>query len=236
MIDKDGRQVCPLVAPRHKPIEPFNVVDIRRLLAVAERSRYGALIDLAIRTGMRRGELLGLRWSDFDEEAGVLYVNQALHRITGKGLQFTPPKTGRSRRVVELSPFSMERLQLHRDLQEDERRLAGRGYQDHNLIFATSIGTPIDPANLRRAWDKIATEAELPALRFHDLRHASATFMLKQGTHPRIVMERLGHSSIRVTMDIYSHVMPGLQSQAARMLDTMLDGGELPLALPESGR
>jgi integrase len=175
-------------------------------------------------TGLRQGELLGLRWQDVNLDAGARHVQQTCQWLPGQGFIFRQPKTSRSCRAVALSPDTVQRVRQHRHRQLEERLLVGPAYQDHGLVFATPLGTPIDPSNLRRAWARIVKAAGLDHLRFHDLRHAHATLMLQQGTHPKVVSERLGHSGIGITLDIYSHVLPGIQAQAAAQLDGLVNG------------
>lgn len=208
---------------RHE-IPALTAGDAQRLLEAAEATSHGSLVYVAIMTGLRRGELLGLRWQDLDLDTGSLYVRQALQRLGGQGITFRAPKTRGSGRAVALSPDTVRRLRQHRQRQLEERLLLGQAYQDNGLVFATPMGMPSDPANLRRAWSRIVKAAGLGHLRFHDLRHAHATLMLAGGVHPKIVSERLGHSGIRITMDTYSHVMPGLQAQAAAQMDGLLRG------------
>ena len=120
------------------------------------------------------------------------------------------------------TPVLLALLRSHRKTQAEARLLAGPAYQDNGLVFATSIGTPVEPGNLLRSWRKIRTEAGMPALRIHDLRHAHATLRLSQGVHPKVVPERLGHASANITLNTYSHVLPGLQEAAAAQLDSVL--------------
>lgn len=195
---------------------------IQRLLGAAAKTRHRTIIYLAVMTGLRRGELLGLRWADVDLDRGTLSVRRALQRLTGEGITYRAPKTQSSNRSVALSPDTIETLRRHRKDQLEERLSLGPAYQDQGLVFTTPLGTPIDPANLRRAWSGIVTRAGVEPLRFHDLRHAHATLLLLQGIHPKIVSERLGHSSVRITLDTYSHVLPGLQAQAAAQLDLLI--------------
>lgn len=195
---------------------------LQGLLEAAGKTRLYALIYLAMMTGLRRGELLGLRWEDVDIERRTLAVRQALQRLTGQGITFRVPKTRSSQRSVALSPETVRTLRAHRQHQLEERLLLGPGYQDHGLVFTTPLGIPLDPANLRRAWEGIVKTAGTIDVRFHDLRHAHATLLLLQGTHPKVVSERLGHSSVRITLDTYSHVLPGLQAEAAANLDHVL--------------
>lgn len=198
---------------------------VRQLVAVAEETRYGALVHLAAMTGMRRGELLGLRWRDVNFNAATLHVRQTLQRLPGRGTSYGPPKTHRSSRPVALSPITLKRLKAHRRSQLEERLALGSAYQDNDLAFATSIGTPIDPSNLHRAWHRILKTSGIQDVRFHDLRHAHASIMLQQGVHPKVVSERLGHSGVRITLDVYSHVLPGIQADAAANFDAAIGLG-----------
>ena len=170
-------------------------------------------------TGLRRGELLGLRWEDVDLEAGVLYVRQTCQWLPGKGFIFGQPKTHRSTRPVALSPDTVRRLRAHRQHQLQERLALGPAYRGKDLVFANALGEPVHQSSLRNAWLQIVKKAGVRQLRFHDLRHAHASLLLRQGVHPKIVSDRLGHSGIGITMDTYSHVMPGLQAQAAAQLN-----------------
>jgi integrase len=194
----------------------------RAVMGAADATPFGPFVRLALLTGMRRGELLGLRWSDVDLDGGALHVQQTAQRIDGQGIVFRQPKTRLSRRSIALSPDAVAVLRQHRRRQAEARLLAGSAYVDRDLVFATGLGTPIEPGNLRRSWLGIIRAAGLPGLRIHDLRHAHATLMLRQGVHPKVVSERLGHASVNITLDTYSHVLPGLQEAAAAALDTIL--------------
>ncbi len=195
---------------------------IRQLLAAADDTRYGTLVHTAVMTGLRQGELLGLRWRDVDLETGTLSVRQTCQWLPREGFVFRQPKTHRSTRPVALSPRTVQRLRQHRSQQLEERLSLGPAYEDNDLVFATPLGTPLHPNTLRVGWLRILKAANIGHLRFHDLRHAHATLMLQQGVHPKIVSERLGHSGIAITMDTYSHVLPGLQAEAAAQLDDLL--------------
>ena len=140
-------------------------------------------------------------------------------------MTYSAPKTAKSARSVALSRETVNRLRRHRHDQLESRLVLGPAYQDDDLVFATAIGTPYNPSNVRRIWLTITRQAGLQ-MRFHDLRHAHATLMLQQGTHPKIVSERLGHSTIAITLDTYSHVLPGLQREAADKLDSLFPLGQ----------
>lgn len=175
-------------------------------------------------TGARRGELLGLTWQDVDLDAGMLRIRQAANWLPGRGFVLSQPKTHRSRRPIALAAPTVDVLKEHRRRQV-EQRLAFGGWPDHDLVFTNETGGPLDPANLRRAWLDVVRTAGVGHVRLHDLRHACATLMLTQGVHPRVVAERLGHADTATTMNIYSHVLPHLQEEAAIGLERLLSNG-----------
>jgi integrase len=217
---------------------PASVVDKPRLenkemkILTAEQSmqflnqtrgtRYHELFHLAITTGLRQGELLGLWWTDLNWQSGTLKIRRQLQRITGQGLVFTEPKSSKSRRLITLGPTTIGLLRDHERNQDNERVFAGDLWEENNMIFSTPHGKPIEPRNLLRIFKKLLKEASLPEIRFHDLRHTAASLMLQEGIHPKIVQERLGHSRISLTLDIYSHVLPAMQQEAAAKLDELL--------------
>jgi len=213
--------------PDRYEIPALGPEQIGRLLQAGDETRHGALVHTALMTGLRLGELLGLRWQDADMDAQVLHVRQTCQWVNGQGFIFREPKTHRSTRAVALSPRTVDRLRRHRLQQLEERLVAGAAYQDRDLVFATALGTPLRQSDVRSVWLRIVSAAGLERVRFHDLRHAHATLMLQQGVHPKIVSERLGHSGIAITMDTYSHVLPGLQAEAAVQLDRLLASSRL---------
>lgn len=150
-------------------------------------------------------------------------IAAALQRVEGR-LQLVEPKSKRSRRTVSIPTSVLESLRRHRTRQLQERLFAGAKWQEHGLVFTTSIGTPIDPRNVTRHFRSVLRKAGLPAKRFHDLRHTCASLLLAQGVHARVVMEMLGHSQIQLTLDTYSHVVPSLQRDAADLMDGVLKG------------
>jgi len=180
-------------------------------------------VRLAVLTGMRRGELLGLRWGDVDLEGATVNVQQTAQRLSGQGIVFRQPKTRLSRRSIALSPAAVHVLRQQRRRQAEARLLAGSAYEDRDLVFASGLGSPVEAGSLARTWSRITSAADVGHVRFHDLRHAHATLLLRQGVHPKIVSERLGHASIAITLDTYSHVVPGLQAAAAAQLDALLE-------------
>jgi integrase len=208
--------------PERKEMKVLNADQARALLDEIEGERLEALYYVAITTGLRQGELLGLRWSDLDWDNGHLHVQRQLQRVTGEGLVFSEPKSAAGRRLVKLGSAALDKLRDHRERQEQERLFAGERWREHNLIFPSTIGTPMEPRNLLRHFKGLLQRADLPVIRFHDLRHTAATLMLKQRIHGKIVQERLGHSSISLTLDTYSHALPSLQDGAAEEMDTLL--------------
>src|SRR5690606_620189 len=138
------------------------------------------------------------------------------------GTKFSEPKTDHGKRSISLAAESIDALKNHRKVQAEEKLRAGSMYEDHDLVVASSIGTPVLHRNLDRSWFKLMEKAGVPKIRFHDLRHTHATLMLKHGVHPKVVSERLGHSSIGITLDTYSHVLPSLQDAAAKQFNDAL--------------
>jgi len=200
----------------------WNAAQVTTFLAIAEATtRYAPVFMLAVLTGLRRGELLAVRWRDIDLDRGILAVRQTLVDRNGT-LSFSSPKTHRSSRPVDLPESAIAALKAHRRTQLEERLAAGPIWQDHDLVFATDLGRPIHPRNLFRAMQVAITKAKLPPIRFHDLRHTHATLLFQADVHPKIVSERLGHATIGLTLDVYSHTLPGMQREAASRLDAML--------------
>lgn len=205
----------------HHEIHPLTIDEARSFLDAAQGERLEALYSVALALGVRRGEALGLRWQDVDLDQRALTVNQTVQRVGGK-LRFLEPKTERSRRTISIPDTVVSALRTHRTHQLEERLAAGRRWQDLGLVFATRVGTPLEPRNVHRDFKRILAKAEVPDQRFHDLRHAAASLLLAQGISPRVVMELLGHSRIGITMDTYSHVIPSLMREAADKMDEVL--------------
>lgn len=171
---------------------------------------------------MRQGELLALKWDDVDLERGVLRVRRTITRLNGT-FALGEPKTPKSRRSVKLTGLAVEALRAHLSRQLEEIDKTGSLYGDQGLVFATEAGTLVNPTNLRqRSFAKLLKRAKLPEIRFHDLRHTCATLLLVRNVNPKIVSEMLGHSSISITLDTYSHVLPDMQDSAARALEEAL--------------
>jgi integrase len=197
---------------RSKDIEPLSIEEGRHLLAAARGDRLWAVYELAVRLGLRRGELLGLRWRDVDLVAGVVHVRQNLQRVGGE-LLITETKTQRSTRKLALPDPCVTALRARRATQLADRLAAGERWTSSDLVFTTRYGTPIEPRNLNRSFAVLCKNAGLRQVRLHDLRHTCASLLHEQGADARTIMEVLGHSSIRVTLDIYTFVR--LETQRA---------------------
>jgi len=203
-------------------IDPLTEEEARRLLETVRGDRLETLYVLALNTGMRQGELLALKWDDVDLERGVLRVRRTLTHAN-KSFVLGEPKTKNSRRTIRLTTGAVNALRMHLSRQLEEIEYMGSLYQPGGLIFATETGTIINPSNLRnRSFKPLLKGAGLPPIRFHDLRHTCATLLLSNDVNAKVVSEMLGHSSIRITLDIYSHLMPDMQEKAAKALEKAL--------------
>ncbi len=207
--------------PRRHETRTLDEEATARLLEAVKGGRLYLPVLLAATTGMRRGEILALRWQDVDLRAGTLAVRQSMEQ-TREGCRFKQPKTQKSRRVIALPPLAVEGLRRHKAEQAKQKLLLGPGYQDNGLVCAQPDGQPWSPGALTNAFRYVVRRAGYPGIRFHDLRHGHASQLLRAGIHPKVVSERLGHSTVGITLDTYSHVLPGLQEEAARRIDTAL--------------
>ncbi len=206
----------------HKEMIVLDVYQVSQFLIAAQGSYYEALYHLAIKTGMRQGELFGLKWTDLQWQSGTLQVQRQVKRVPGSGWQFAEPKTKKGRRKIQLGEGTLRVLRIHRTRQEQQKQLARGGWQEHGLIFPNSVGTPGDPSNLRKDFLRVLEAAMLPRLRFHDLRHTAASLMLNNGVPPIVVSRILGHAKPSTTMDIYGHLLSDMQHEAARIMDELV--------------
>jgi integrase len=200
--------------------------ELRRLFVAAADDRLHALWVLLGTTGMRVGEALALRWDDVDLQTGRLEVRRALQRQRGRGLVFVEPKSARSRRGIHLAAGTVAALQAHRARQNDERAFMGRGWTDQGMVFCTMHGGPLEHSTVTYAFGKVLRSAGLAKVRIHDLRHTAATLLLKKGMHPKVVQEFLGHSSVTLTLDTYSHVVPSLHVEVANRMQGLFEAPE----------
>ena len=208
-------------------------MQVQSFLDAIRGHKWEALFTLALATGMRQGELLGLKWQDINFSTGTLQVRRILTRIpsetSGKVFIEAEPKTQYSRRSITIASFALETLNRHRLRQIETRLKAGELWNEHDYVFCTLVGTHLRPSHVVDEFKKLLKRADLPDIRFHDLRHSAATLLLSLGVRPKVVQELLGHTQISMTMDIYSHVLPSMQQDAVSKLNTLLmsrkDGG-----------
>ena len=228
-----ARNVCDRVSPprkEHREITPLSVEQIHLLLEAARGHPQEALFILALHTGMRRGELLGLKWQDISFTEGTLQVRRILNRVPTKmvkeaGQRYieTEPKTKKSRRNIFLTESALDALKQHQSRQLEARLKAGAAWEHHDYVFCTPLGKHLTPGHDALVQLKnLLAKAGLPAIRFHDLRHSSASLLLSLGVHPKVVQELLGHTQISMTMDIYSHALPTMQKEAMEKLNRKL--------------
>jgi integrase len=219
-----ARNVSTLVnVPRmaESEIHPLTAEEARILLDMASGDRLYALYALALGTGMRQSEVLGLQWPELDLEAALVRVRWQLKREGGRWV-WKQPKTRRSRRQIALSASTVAALRAHRAAQAEERLRIGPAWEDHELVFCTRLGRPLIARNIYRAFQAHLERGGLPTVRFHDLRHTAATLLLAGRVNPKVVSEMLGHATVAITLDIYSHVLPDMQQDAAATLEQVL--------------
>ncbi len=218
LIPRNPADAVKAPTPSPKEMRPLSAPEARGLLEAARGARLEAFYVLALHTGMRSGELLGLKWHDIDLSSTVptIRVRRTLTRTgNGKGLALGEPKTKKSRRTVRLTPRAVDVLKGHRARQAKEKLKAGTLYEDQGLVFAGEGGNLINPSNIRqRSFAPLLRKAGLPGITFHDLRHTCASLLFQRNIHPKFVQELLGHASVAITLDTYSHMLPGMGGEA----------------------
>ncbi|MDH5327985.1 MAG: site-specific integrase [Gammaproteobacteria bacterium] len=207
--------------PVSKEVQALDEEQTVALLKVAEGTPLYMPILFAVTTGLRRGELVGLKWKDIDLETSGVTVSRSIQQTKGK-VEIKKPKTESSKRTVTIPSIAMEALQTHRIEQNKQRLKLGKIYQNEDWVFAKPDGSLWKPDSLTQAFRKLISDSGLPKVRFHDLRHSHASQLLKKGVHPKVAQERLGHSSIAITLDLYSHLLKGVQEEAASKVDEAL--------------
>lgn len=205
-----------------KEIQILNEDQARQFLMATVGTYFETAFHLALTTGMRKGELLGLKWSDIDWERGTLHVQRQLQQVGWGGSTLVAPKTRAGRRKLKLGPASLAQLGAHRERQALLKAAAGSQWQEMDLIFTTRIGTYADQSRLSKEFKATLQKAGLPNIRFHDLRHTSISFLLELGMPINTVQHRAGHSKASVTVDIYGHTMTGSQDLAAEKIDELI--------------
>jgi integrase len=207
-------------APR-PAIKPLAPEQARQLLVSMKGEPLETLHQVVLTFGLRRGEALGLKWDDIDLDRATLAIRRTIGRATS-GIVVQEPKTASGRRTLKLPQSLTAALKAHRKCQLERRLLAGPDWQDTGYVFTTSIGTHLDPSKPGADLDRLLGNAGLEHVRYHDLRHSAATFMLVQGVHPKVVADMLGHAKVGLTLDVYSHVLPSLQAEAAGKVEALL--------------
>jgi len=201
-------------------ITTYDISQTATLVDSLRGTRLLVPVLLAVMCGLRRGEIVALRWRHIDLAAGKISVVESAEQTT-TGVRYKSPKSGRGRSVA-LSPTIVEELRAHRMKQAEELLRLGVRATDDTFVYTREDGEPMQPRSLSRAWILAVARIDLPRIRFHDLRHAHATHLLASGVHPKVASERLGHSQIGITLDLYSHVLPGMQEDAAARVDDAL--------------
>lgn len=212
------------ILPRYKQGE-MKVLDeseVNQFLVTAIGTRFEALYHLAVKTGMRQGEMLGLRWSDLQWLSGLLSVSRQVQDAQGGGYLFQEPKTRAGRRTIQLGEGTLDVLRTHRERQMTQIVEMGERWQDNDLIFPSKVGTPINPSNLRKDFSELLEKSGVKKIRFHDLRHTAASLMLNHGVPVIVVSKILGHSKPSITLDIYGHLYHEMQGEAARIMDELV--------------
>jgi integrase len=225
MVPRNVAALTDAPAVRTKERHALTLKQVQRLLAAARRQGDEALYATAAGIGLRRGEAFGLRWRDIDFERSTLQVRTQLQR-TGADWQLTDLKSSGSQRTIPMPPGLLALLREHRRMQLEQRLKAGDRWHDHDLVFPSANGEPRRHGQISRDLQRLLTEAGLPTLTFHELRHTAGSLMIEEGVHPKTISELLGHSSIKITMDIYGHVTTDSLRQATRRIDRILDERE----------
>lgn len=208
---------------RRREMQYWTADELRRFLDANTDSPHWTAWYVAANTGMRRGEVLGLRWRDVDLDRARLAVRHTIISVAYE-LRVSDAKTDRSERVIDLDPRTVDILRTHRTNQRQARRLVGHGYHDRDLVFAKPDGQPLHPDVFGDAFERRVTRTDVPRIRFHDLRHTHATLLLQAGVPAKVVSERLGHATVAFTMQVYAHVIPGMQAEAANAFGDLVFG------------
>jgi integrase len=214
MISRNPAALVDAPKVSKKEIEVWDEEDIRKFLDAAKESRYYCAFLLALTTGMRQGEILGLRWKDIDVNNQTISIVQTLSH---KGQELSVgAKTESGNRQISIDEETLSQVLRLKHLYKEEMMASRPLYKDLDLVIRTTLGTPLSPRNLLRSFYSIIDKSGVKKIRFHDLRHTHASLMLRQGVNPKIVSERLGHANVRITLDTYSHLLPNLQKETAK--------------------
>jgi integrase len=220
MLPRNPADACKPPRVERRPMQTYDLAQTAELLAAIRGTRFFIPVVFAVLCGLRRGEIAALRWGQVDLEKGQLAVVQSAEQ-TRAGVRYKDPKSGRTR-TIALSGIVVEELRAHRIKQAQELLRLGLRATDATFVCTREDGQPLQPLTLTHDWDRKLAKTPLPRIRFHDLRHAHATHLLSSGVHPKVASERLGHSKIGITLDLYSHVLPGMQEDAVARVDDAL--------------
>jgi integrase len=212
LVNKNVAELVDAPSPKSSRPQTLSLEQVKKFLSASREDYYYALFALAVSTGMREGELLGLMWEDIDFFSGTIHVQRSLQYLQGKGLVLTEPKTEKSKRSIVVPGFILDALR-------EQKEKTG---ENTGLVFHTRKNAPVYITVFTRHFKRILKDNGLPLIRFHDLRHTAATLLLSKGVHPKVVQEMLGHARTEYTLDIYSHVMPDIQREAAETMNDML--------------
>jgi integrase len=221
LVLRNPTEAVTVPRPSRREMHTLTEEEVGRLFRASQGHRLHALWVLLATTGLRLGDALGLLWNDIDFATGRLVVNRALQRQPGVGYVFVEPKTSRSRRTVYLAPGTLGVLVEHRRRQFEDQLAAGSEWNQTGLVFASPVGRPVDGTWAHKWFHRALDQARIPRIRIHDLRHTAATHLLSRGVHPKVVQELLGHSSISLTLDTYSHVAPALHAEVATHMQVL---------------
>ncbi|WP_062225700.1 tyrosine-type recombinase/integrase [Aureimonas frigidaquae] len=220
MIAKNPAALSKPPKVERKAMSAYGAATTAQLLDAVRGTRIYVPVLLAVMCGLRRGEIVAMRWANVDLEGRRLAVVETAEQTKGE-VRRKETKSGRGR-VIDLSASTVEELRKHRVAQAEEQLQLGIRPDDNSFVVAQIDGKPLQPNSLTHEWTRILAKTALPRIRFHDLRHSHATQMLAAGIHPKVAQERLGHSTIAITLDIYSHVMPGMGADAAEQVDAAI--------------
>jgi integrase len=195
---------------------------VSMFLEAAKETPYFTEFHIALFTGMRRSEIMALRWQDVDLIGAEISVSRSMHQLYDRQIVFSGTKTAKSSRRIELSPETCRVLRLHLENEMSLCARLGVPFTNDRLLFCEWDGRPLSPDRVSRAWEQLIKKLEFGHIRFHDARHTHSSLLLKAAIHPKIVQERLGHANIQTTLNIYSHVMPGMQRRAAEAFEEMI--------------
>jgi integrase len=221
------KNIASLIEPPRntkKVMNVWNIGQVNEFLKHTKHSRYHPIFFVAAYTGMRKGEIIGLRWEDIDLEAKTLQVRRTLYRITGETL-LTEPKTPNAYRTIHLDDDLVRVFRKQKVKQNLEKLKYGPAYIESNMVFTQETGDYISPSAVNGLFRRFLQQLGLPEIRFHDLRHTHATILLGMGVNPKLVSERLGHSSVAITLDVYSHVLPSMKQDLSDQFSKVMKSG-----------